>query len=135
MTRVRVLVFNAVLGILDYRVPTGMAIEFGSVVVCPLGPRQILGVVWETDRLPGKDVPDSKLRPLIEVLPVPPLPARLRRLIEWTADYYCAPVSAVARMALTSSAFKPGGTLTEYRLTGDVPDRLTPQREKALAAV
>ena len=32
--------------------------------------------------------PDNKLRKLLDVLPVPPLPAPLRRLIEWTADYY-----------------------------------------------
>ena len=113
MNRVRILVFNAALGVLDYRVPDGMAIEFGSVVLAPLGPRQIFGIVWEAERLPAQEVPDSKLRPLIEVLPVPPLREALRRLIEWTADYYCASLSAVARMALTRSALKGGGTMTE----------------------
>ena len=104
MKRVRILVFNAALGVLDYRVPEGMAIEFGSVVIAPLGPRQVLGIVWEPDRLSAQDVPESKLRPLLEALPVPPLPERLRRLIEWTADYYCASLSSVARMALGSMA-------------------------------
>ena len=47
MQRVRTLVLNAALGALDYRVPESMAVEPGSVVVAPLGPRQILGVVWE----------------------------------------------------------------------------------------
>ncbi|GGC21832.1 primosomal protein N' [Novosphingobium marinum] len=133
MERVRVLVFNAALGALDYRVPEGMAVEPGSVVVAPLGPRQIVGIVWEAERLAAKDVPASKLRALLEVLPVPPLHTSLRRLIEWTADYYCAPVSAVARMTLASgSALKGGGTTTEYRLTGEEPARLTPQRAQAL---
>ena len=100
MNRVRLLVFNAALGALDYRVPPGLAIEFGSIVVAPLGPRQIVGIVWEAERLPGSEVPDAKLRPLLSVLPVPPLKAELRRLLEWTADYYCAPLSSVARMAL-----------------------------------
>ena len=135
MNRVRLLVFNAALGVLDYRVPEGMAIEFGSVVLAPLGPRQIIGIVWEADRLPATEVPDSKLRPLIEVLPVPPLREPLRRLIEWTADYYCASLSAVARMALTRSALKGGGTMTEYRLTGEEPTRMTPQRAAALDAL
>ncbi len=136
MKRVRILVFNAALGVLDYRVPEGMAIEFGSVVIAPLGPRQVLGIVWEPERLSAQDVPESKLRPLLEALPVPPLPERLRRLIEWTADYYCASLSSVARMALGSmAALRGGGTTTEYRLTGAEPARLTPQRAAALDAL
>ena len=50
-TRVRLLVMNAALGPLDYRVPEGMDIEHGSVVVAPLGPRQVTGIVWEDERL------------------------------------------------------------------------------------
>jgi primosomal protein N' (replication factor Y) len=136
MTRVRLLVFNAALGALDYRVPEGMLVQPGSVVVAPLGPRQILGIAWEPARLEAGEVPEAKLRPIVEVLPVPPLPTALRRLIEWTADYYCAPMSAVARMALASSAaLKGGGTVIEYRLTGEEPARLTPQRLAALDAL
>ena len=136
MHRVRLLVFNAALGPLDYRVPEGMAVEPGSVVIAPLGPRQILGIVWEPERLPANEVPDSRLRPLLEALPVPPLREPLRRLIEWTADYYIAPLAAVARMALSSgAALRGGGTVTEYRLTGAEPARLTPQRAAALDAL
>jgi primosomal protein N' (replication factor Y) len=136
MNRARLLVFNAALGALDYRVPDGMAIEPGSIVVAPLGPRQIVGIVWEAERLPAKEVPEAKLRPLIAVLPVPPLPVPLRRLIEWAAEYYVAPLSAVARMALGSSAaLRGGGTTTEYRLTSDKTSRLTPQRAAALDAL
>jgi primosomal protein N' (replication factor Y) len=133
MGRVRCVVFNAALSVLDYRVPGGMPVEPGSVVVAPLGPRQIMGVVWDEGRLPGADFPESKLRPLLAVMPVPPLAAPLRRLIEWCADYYMAPLSSVARMALSSgAALRGGGTLTEYRLTGAEPQRLTPQRKAAI---
>ena len=136
MIRVRLLVFNAVLGVLDYRLPDGMAVEYGSVVTAPLGPRQIVGIVWEPERLTGAEVADAKLRPLIGVLPVPPLGAPLRRLIEWTADYYCAPLQSVARMALSSTAALRGGrTATEYRLSGAEPERLTPQRAVAIDAL
>jgi primosomal protein N' (replication factor Y) len=137
MTRARLLVFNAALGPLDYRVPQGMEVEPGSVVLAPLGPRQVLGVVWEEAHLPAESVGDNRLRPLLAVLPVPPLPAPLRRLIEWTADYYCAPMAAVARMALSSTAALQGGrTMTEYRLAegGHPPGfRLTEQRIAAIA--
>ncbi|QSR18727.1 primosomal protein N' [Novosphingobium sp. KA1] len=136
MKRIRILVFNAALGVLDYRVPEGRPVEHGSVVIAPLGPRQVLGIVWEAERLSAQEVPESKLRPILEVLPVPPIPERLRRLIEWTADYYCAPLASVARMALGSmAALRGGGTTTEYRLTGMEPARLTPQRAAALDAL
>ena len=133
MNRVRLLVFNAALGALDYSVPDRLAVEPGSVVVAPLGPRQILGIVWENEHLRGDPVPDAKLRPILDVVPVPPLRAELRRLIEWTADYYCAPMSVVARMVLSSGgALRGPATMTEYRLTGGMPERMTAQRERAM---
>ena len=137
MSRVRVLVLNAALGPLDYRVPHGMSVEPGSVVVVPLGPRQLLGVVWESASMPSDaEVGDNRLRNLVGVLPVPPLAAPLRRLVEWTADYYLAPPAAVVRMALAStSALEGARTITEYRATGDVPARLTPQRAQALERI
>ena len=136
LNRVRCLVFNAALGPLDYRVPEDMAVTAGSVVSCPLGPRTILGIVWDPGRLPGTDVAAEKLRPLREVIPVPPLAAALRRLIEWTADYYCAPLAAVARMALSSGgALKGPSTTIEYRLSGGLPERMTPQRLAAIEAL
>ncbi len=136
MNRARLLIFNAALGPLDYRVPEGMSVEPGSVVVAPLGPRQIVGIVWEAERLPGSEVPEAKLRPLLAVLPVPPLKAELRRLLEWSADYYCAPLASVARMVLASGgALRGPATMTEYRLSGGVPERMTPQRQSAIDAL
>ena len=134
MSRARVLVLNSALGPLDYRVPHGMTVEPGSVVVAPLGPRQLLGVVWEPERMPSDaEVGDNRLRNLMGVLPVPPLKPALRRLIEWTADYYLAPPAAVVRMALAStSALEGARTVTEYRATGHTPERITPQRAQAL---
>ncbi|WP_294197465.1 primosomal protein N' [uncultured Sphingomonas sp.] len=136
-SRARVLVLNSALGPLDYRVPHGMSVEPGSVVVAPLGPRQLLGVAWEAERMPSDaEVGDNRLRNLLAVADVPPLAAPLRRLIEWTADYYLAPPAAVVRMALSSTAALEGGrSVIEYRATGQVPDRLTAQREQALERI
>ncbi|MBX7495392.1 primosomal protein N' [Qipengyuania sp. 6B39] len=136
MNRVRCLVLNAALGPLDYKAPEGLPVEPGSVVECPLGPRTVIGIVWEAERLPGTEVPAEKLRNLRGVLPVPPLSAALRRLIEWTADYYVASLASVARMALSSGgALKGPATMTEYRLTGGMPERLTPQRLAAMESL
>src|SRR5689334_6126096 len=136
LARTRVVTLNAALGPLDYRVPDGMHVEPGSVVVAPLGPRQLLGVAWEAERLPSEEVGDNRLRPLAGVLGVPPIAAPLRRLCEWTADYYLSPLAGVLRMVLPSAAALDGPRqLIEYRPTGLVPQRLTPQREKAIAAI
>ena len=136
MNRVRLLVLNAALGPLDYRLPEGASAPAGSVVIAPLGPRKVTGIVWDAGRLPGEEIAFERLRPIAEVLPVPPLPAPLRRLIEWTADYYCAPLAAVARMALASGGALGGpATMTEYRLSGGLPERMTARRQTAIAAL
>jgi len=137
MARAHVLLLNPALGPLDYRADREHAIEPGSIVLAPLGPRQIVGVVWEEDSLPSDNqVGDNRLRPLLAVYDVPPIAAPLRRLIEWTADYYLAPPAAVLRMALPSSSALDGArTVTEYRLTHATPDRMTPQREQAIERI
>jgi primosomal protein N' (replication factor Y) len=79
----------------------------------------MIGVAWEAERLPAEEVPEARLRPLLQVYDAPPLPAPLRRLIEWTADYYLAPLASVLRMTLPStSALQGGRVVTEYRTTG-----------------
>jgi primosomal protein N' (replication factor Y) len=136
MKRARVLLLNAALGPLDYRVDPEHVVEPGSIVRAPLGPRQLAGVVWEPERMPSEPVGDNRLRPLLGVYDIPPLGAPLRRLIEWTADYYLAPPAAVLRMALASASALDGGrTIVEYRVTGHVPPRLTPQRAQALERI
>ncbi len=137
MTRARVLLLNPALGPLDYRVPRGMSVEPGSIVVVPLGPRQMVGVVWEPDFMPSAgEVGDNRLRNILQVYDVPPIGAPLRRLIEWTADYYLSPPAAVLRMALSSAAALEGGrTVTEYRKTSHVPAKMTPQRHQALERI
>lgn len=130
MNRVRVLLFNAAVGPFDYSVPAGMDLPAGSVVQVPLGPRRIDGIVWDAGSLNAEEVDASRLRPVAAKHDIPPLSPALRRLIEWTADYYLASPSAVVRMALPSgSLLGPGRAITEYRLSGAPPVRMTPQRQ------
>ncbi len=131
--RVRVLVLQPGLGPLDYAPPRDGSVAPGDIVQVPLGPRLITGVVWEPDRMPAAEVEDARLRPIAAVHGVPPLPTPVRRLVEWVADYYLAPPAAVLRMVLASSSALDGSrTIIEYRPTGVVPERLTPQRAQAL---
>lgn len=134
--RVRVIVFQHGLGALDYAVPHQMALAPGDAVAVPLGPRRILGVVWDDGVLAAPDVPAARLRAVAQRLDVPPLPAALRRLIDWTADYYVAPHQAVVRMAWPGSAFAPPpAPRPRYAATGPVPPRLTAARAAALARI
>jgi primosomal protein N' (replication factor Y) len=110
-----------------------MTVVPGTVVVAPLGPRRLVGVAWEAERLPSDEVGDNRLRPLAGLVDAPPIPVPLRRLCEWTADYYLSPLAAVLRMVLPSSSALAGPrTLVEYRPTGLRPDRITTKREQAL---
>ena len=134
IVRVRVIPLQPGLGALDYSADEPVAP--GAIVAVPLGPRTILGVAWEADAAPAREVPETKLRPLAVLADAPPVAAPLRRLIDWVADYYLAQPGAVLRMALPStSALAPAADIAGYRATGIVPARLTPARAAALAAI
>ena len=112
-------------GAYDYLVPEDLEVEPGSVVTVPLGQREVFGVVWDLlpeDGRPGADdgggkaLPLERLRPVIDVCPVPPLTAVARRFLTWVADYTLAAPGAVLRMALSSpSALEPPRPVTLYR--------------------
>ena len=124
------MVLQAGLGPLDYAVPAGQQFVPGQVVRVPLGPRMVTGVVW--DGLKTPEVAATRLRPVAAVLPLAALAEPLRRLCDFVADYYVAPLGAVLRMVLPQAALLGEKQLTIYSLSGLVPDRLTPTRVQAL---
>ncbi len=90
-------------GTLDYRPPEGGAVPLpGQFVRVSLGSRRVIGVVWD-DRSDG-EVPAERLKPVIDVLPTPPLRPELRRFIDRVAAYTLAPIGAVLRMAMSVEA-------------------------------
>lgn len=136
LKRVRVVLLTQAIGPLDYRLPDGMNAKPGCVVMVPLGPRKLPGVIWDEDIFGDDTVDAKKLRNVLELVECPPIGKGLRRLVDWVADYYLTQHSAVLRMVLASSAaFTTSGTITEYRRTGLEPARLTPQRAAALDAL
>jgi primosomal protein N' (replication factor Y) (superfamily II helicase) len=88
---------------LDYLMPDGAAVpEPGSFVRVSLGPRRVIGVVWEgASEESGSAVPIERLKPIAEILPTPPLRPELRRFVERVAGYTLSAPGAVLRMAMS----------------------------------
>ena len=118
----------------SYSVPDGMAVEPGSIVQVPLGPRLVPGVVWDG----GDDgkVDPKKLRPIEKVFDCPPLSKEMRDFLDWVSAYTVTPPGLVARMALRApTAFDPEPMIEGLRFTGHRPERLTSARERVLELI
>ncbi|HEY8593873.1 MAG TPA: primosomal protein N' [Devosiaceae bacterium] len=127
---VAVMVGVAVEGPYTYRVPQGMRVTRGSIVVVPLGPRQTVGVVWGA---PRDMVAHNRLRDIVQVFDVPPLSDELLRLVDWVARYTLAAPGMVLRGVLRSTeALEPEKPVIAYRLAGAPPERMTEARARVL---
>jgi primosomal protein N' (replication factor Y) (superfamily II helicase) len=137
LTRVvPVLVPLPVPGAYSYAVPDGMHVEPGSVVQVPVGPRQLIGVVWDGDENASAGVDPKKLRPITLVFDCPPLAKGMRDFVEWVASYTLSPPGLVARMAIRApAALDPEPMVEGLRYLGGQPDRVTPARAKVLDRV
>ncbi|WP_037081622.1 primosomal protein N' [Neorhizobium vignae] len=115
----------------SYAVPDGVHVEPGSVVQVPVGPRQLIGVVWDGDNDDKLD--PKKLRPLTLVFDCPPLSKEMRDFIDWVASYTLSPPGLVARMAIRApAALDPEPMVEGLRYLGGQPERLTPARARVL---
>src|ERR1700740_3540288 len=70
----------------SYRVPRGMELAPGDVVAVPLGPREVVGVVWAQNEKPDPRL-HNRLKDVGEKLDVPPLKSELRALVDWVGNY------------------------------------------------
>ncbi len=119
-------------GAYSYLEPEDVALAPGDYVRVPLGPRQVIGVVWEDSGDAG-EVEVSKLRAVIERYAAPPMRDLHRRFLQWVANYTVSPPGAVLRMCLrVPEALGPPRTVTGYRRGGPQPQRMTPQRARVL---
>ena len=142
-TRLRVLLPLPLPTALDYLALDDVAVPPpGSFVRVTLGPRRLIGVVWD-GQVDPEAVPAGRLKPVVEVLPAPPLRREMRRFIERVASYTLAPPGTVLRMAMSAEealfppaprrlyAITPAGTVALAATTG----KLTPTRRRALEAL
>ena len=131
--RVQVLLPLPLRGAYDYRVPDDLALEAGDFVSVPLGARDVTGVVWDDAGGQGDGIGDARLKDVRGRLDTPPLPADLRRLVDWVANYTLSPPGAVLRMAMSvPKALEPPPARTAFTRGGAVPQRLTPARRRVL---
>jgi primosomal protein N' (replication factor Y) len=115
----------------SYEAPAGLELAEGDFVAVPLGPREIIGVVWKVNAAPGTNRP---LREIIQRFDVPAMAASHRKFVDWLATYYLEPAGNVLRMVLRAPGALAGAReRIAYRASGSAPKRLTPQRRRVLA--
>lgn len=135
-TRAKVLLPLPLEAAYDYRVPEGMSIEPGDILEVPLGQRRVIGVAWDA-ALDEPEVPDERLKPILEKLPAPPLPEKQRRFVEWVARYTMTAPGLVLRMVIpVAAALRPERPQRALRLAPSLPPelKLTPARQRVLQA-
>jgi primosomal protein N' (replication factor Y) len=131
--RVSVLLPVPLAGPLDYRVPPGVGVMPGDVVMVPLHGRTMHGVVWDSPPDPGLAL--ARLKPLTAIPSLPRLATALRRFIDWVAAYTLSAPGEVLAMAIRSPLLAaPPQTLGLGWLAGEAPPAasLTPARGRLL---
>ena len=116
----------------SYRVPRGVELKPGDVVCVPLGPREVVAVVWAENANPDPRL-HNRLKDVGEKLDVPPLKEELRSLVDWVANYTLSPRGMVLRMCLRMGEhLGPERVRTGVRLIGATPKRMTPARRRLI---
>src|SRR6202161_3989618 len=116
----------------SYRVPRGLELKAGDVVCVPLGPREVVGVVWAENARPDPRL-HNRLKDVGEKLDVPPLKPELRALVDWVSNYTLSARGMVLRMCLRMGEdLGPERVRTGVRLSGPPPQRMTPARRRLI---
>lgn len=117
---------------LDYKAPRG-GVFTGAYVIVPLGPRQVLGVVWGAG---AGEFDPKKIRPVNRVLDVAPMREEMKTFLERVAAYTLTPLHAMLRLATRAPGLAdPPGMRKLYVLGTRDPDRMTPARERVIAVL
>ncbi len=116
----------------SYRVPRGLELKVGDVVCVPLGPREVVGVVWAENARPDPRL-HNRLKDVSEKLDVPALKPELRALVDWVSNYTLSARGMVLRMCLRMGEdLGPERVRMGVRLVGAPPQRMTPARRRLI---
>ncbi|QDG74672.1 primosomal protein N' [Labrenzia sp. PHM005] len=116
-----------------YKVPTGQTVVPGTIVKVPLGPREVIGAVWDGE--PDAAINPKKLKSISHIYETtPPLDKDLRRFVDWVASWTLGAPGMVVRMVLRSEeALEPEAPVPGVRrIEGAEPERMTPARRRVL---
>ena len=116
----------------DYAEPEGMELSVGDQVAAPLGPRTLRGVVVALREAAGGNRP---LKPLEARLEEPALPPATLEFVQWAARYAVDAPGQPLAIALRGARAPRARPEKRIVPTGAAPARLTPAREKVLAAL
>jgi primosomal protein N' (replication factor Y) len=125
-----VLVPVAVAGTYSYANANRLPLALGDQVIVSLGNRPTLGVVWSL----RQSASGSNLKPVEHRFDLAPMRAEMRAFIDWIADWTLSPPGMVLRMALRDPETAAETPRLGVRLTGAMPQRLTPARQRLLEA-
>ncbi|MCF6326037.1 MAG: primosomal protein N' [Devosiaceae bacterium] len=127
---VSVMVAVAVDRAYSYKVPMGMEVQRGSIVMVALGPRPTLGVVWG---VPKDQQAHNRLKDIEHCFEVNPLSEELMKLVDWVARYTLAKPGMVLRGVLRSKeALDPPKPIIGYTYSGITPERMSNARSRVL---
>jgi primosomal protein N' (replication factor Y) len=116
----------------DYAEPEGLALRAGEVVVVPLGPRRVAGVVVGVRDGAGGN---RRLREVIGRFDAPALPPRTLEFVQWASDYAAdAPGAALAITLRGLGSPRPIDKPTLLVATEAPTARSTPARRRVLEA-
>ena len=119
----------------DYLAPPETGLAPGDFVAAPFGPRTIFGVIWPQAGGETAPVDTARLKAVEEKIAAPRLSPAVIDFIEWVAAYTMFPLGSVLRLVMRSGeALAPPQGLIGYRAGGDIPQRMTAQRQGVLAA-
>ena len=100
----------------------------------PLNRRQEMGVVWDAPS--GPSVPAEKLKFVTARVDALPMPAELRRFVDWVAAYTLSAPGEVLAMALRTNALSPPVAVAGFSAADPAPEgRVTEARGRVLAAL
>jgi primosomal protein N' (replication factor Y) len=113
----------------DYAEPEGLNLVPGDIVVAPLGPRRVAGVVVGLREGAGVNRP---LRALEGRFEAPPLPPGALAFVQWAARYAADSPGAALGMALRGLGSPLPKAKRLVVASGLAPARLTPARARVL---
>ena len=117
---------------LDYKAPEGGCWQ-GAFVEVPLGPRKVLGVVWQ---LGEGDFDYAKVRSVIRVLDVAPMQQSMQTFLRRVSDYTLTSMSVMLRLATRAPGLgDPPSMQQVYRMGAAEVSRMTSARGRVLAVL